>query len=100
MLSSLGGNQRKDSMEDILKRRNFKWASRCSICFVQEESVHHLFIHCRWVSTLYHLSLSLMAISWVQSQTTRDVLVAEKKVKEELGLSSLQLMPLAIWWRP
>jgi len=41
-----------------------------------------------------------MAISWVQSQTTRDVLVAEKKVKEELGLSSLQLMPLAIWWRP
>jgi len=51
-------------MEDMLKSRNFKLASRCSTCFEEEESVDHLFVHpfvhCRMVSTLWHLSLSLM----------------------------------------
>jgi len=60
----------------MLKRRNFKLASRCSICFEEKESVDHLFVHCRMDSTLWYLSLSLMGFSWVQPKTTRDVLMA------------------------
>ena len=38
--------------EDKLKRRNFSGPSRCSLCLEEEESVNHLLVHCRWVSSL------------------------------------------------
>ena len=37
-------------MKVVLKRRNFKLASGCSMCFVEEESVDHLFVHCCMIS--------------------------------------------------
>ena len=33
--------------EIMLKRRNFSLASRCVMCFHEEESVDHLFVHCK-----------------------------------------------------
>jgi len=65
--------------EDMFKRRNFKLASRCPMCFGEEESVDHLFVHCRWASALWHLSLSLMGVSWVQPETIREVLMAQTR---------------------
>jgi len=50
----------KISTEDKLKRRNFIGLSRCSLCLEEEEFVDHLLVHCRWVSLLWDLSLSLM----------------------------------------
>ena len=38
----------KIPMEDMFKRRNFKLASRRSMCLVEEVPVDHLFVHCRW----------------------------------------------------
>jgi len=38
--------------EDKLKRRNFSGPRRCSLCLEEEESVDHLLVHCRWVSSL------------------------------------------------
>jgi len=58
------------------KRRNFSLASRCVMCFHEEELIDHLFVHCKCVSSLWALALSLMGISWVQSSNVKDVLVA------------------------
>ena len=33
----------KIPMEDMLKKRNFKLANRCSMCYEEEELVDHLF---------------------------------------------------------
>ena len=65
--------------EIMLKRRNFSLASRCVMCSHEEELVDHLFVHCKWVSSLWALGLSLMGISWVQSSNVKDVLVAWKR---------------------
>ena len=62
--------------EGFFKRRNFYEPSRCALCLEEEESVHHLLVHCRWVSLLWHLSLSIMGVSWAQPFTVKDVLVA------------------------
>ena len=43
-------NQGRIPTKDMLKRKNFKLASRCSMCFVEEESVDHLSVNCRMVS--------------------------------------------------
>ena len=52
--------------EDVLKRRNFHGPSRCVLCGQEEETVHHLLVHCQWASSLWHLGLSLTGGSWVQ----------------------------------
>ena len=98
-------------MEDMLRRRNFKLPSLCSMCFVEEELVDHLLVHCRmvsnlWhlsfslmgmVSNLWHLSFSLMGISWVQPKTTRDALVAWRRWLKKCWVFKVwELMPLAI----
>ena len=62
--------------EGMLKIRNFSGPSRCFMCLEEEETVDHLLVHCRWVSSLWDLSLSLMGISWVQSSNVTDVVVA------------------------
>jgi len=51
--------------DDMLKRRNFRGLSRCSMCLEEEEAVDHLLVHCQWVSSLWDLFLSLMGISWI-----------------------------------
>ena len=60
--------------EDFLKRRNFYWPSKCALCLEEEESVHHLLVYCRWVSSLWHWGLSLMGVSWIKPFTVEDVL--------------------------
>ena len=36
----------------------------------------HLLIHCRWLPTLWHLSPSLMSVSWAQTSLVKEVVVA------------------------
>ena len=38
--------------EDFSKRRNFHGPSRCVLCREEEESVHHLLVHCRGLLAL------------------------------------------------
>ena len=65
--------------DDMLKRRNFRGPSRCSMCLEEEEIVDHLLVHSHWVSALWDLALSLMGISWVQPSNVRDVVVAWRR---------------------
>ena len=50
-----------------LKEEILGGPSRCSVCLEEEESVDHFFVHCRWVSSLWDFSRSLMGVSWVQT---------------------------------
>ena len=85
--------------EEMLKRRNFKLASRCPMCLREEESVDHLFIHCTWVSGLWYLSFSLLGVNWVQPLTIKNVLMSwTRKINRGWLLGIWKMIPLAIWW--
>lgn len=47
-----------------LKRINFKLAGAYSASFKEEQYTNHLFVHCWCVYTVWHLSLSLMGVSF------------------------------------
>ena len=69
------------------------------MCLEEEETVDHLLVHCRWVSALWDLALSLMRISWVQPSNVRHVVVAwRRRMKKSWVLGVWNMVPLAIWW--
>ena len=79
--------KQKVPTEDFLKKRNFHGPSRRALFLEEEEFVHHLLVHCCWVSSLWHLGLSLMGVAWVQPLKVKDVLVAwRRKMKKCLAL--------------
>ena len=85
--------------KDFLKRRNFHGPSRCVLCREEEETIHHLLVHCQWASLLWQLGLSMMGVCWVQPWKVKDVLVAWRRRKHKcLALGVWNLIPLAIWW--
>jgi len=58
--------------------------------------VDHLLVHCRWVSSLWDLSLSLMGVNWVQPSNVRDVAVAwRRRMKKSWILGVWNMVPLA-----
>ena len=60
-----------------------------------EEMIDHLFVYCQWVP--WHLSLSLMGVSWVHHHAIRDVLVSRRgRSKKSRILRVWKLIPLAI----
>jgi len=72
------------------------------MCLAEEELANHLFVHHRWFSPLWHLSFSLMGISWVQPQTIKDVLMTwRRRLKKSWILAVWNLLLFAIWgiWR-
>jgi len=85
--------------EDFLKRRNFHGPNRCVLCRQEEETVHHLLVHCHWASSLWQLGLSMLGVSWVQPGKVKEVLVAwRRRMKKCLAFGVWKLIPLAIWW--
>jgi len=69
------------------------------MCREEEQSVGHLFVHCRWGSSLWFLALSSMGFSWAQPFNVKDVLVAwRRRLKKCWVYGIWKLVPLAIWW--
>ncbi|CAN1233575.1 hypothetical protein LINPERPRIM_LOCUS3948 [Linum perenne] len=48
---------------DVLKKRGFQMANRCSLCGSQEESVSHLFINCNFVYPIWSKISSRLSLS-------------------------------------
>lgn len=57
----------------------------------EEDSVDHLFVHCRWLLALCHLPLSSMVWQGATSNYKRYLGGMAKKAKEELGTRSLEI---------
>ena len=53
------------------------------VCLQEEELVDHVFIHCRCVSGLWHMSFSLVGVNWVQPLTIKTDL--DEKDEERLA---------------
>jgi len=65
----------------------------------EEESVDHLLVHCRLVSSLWDLCLSLMGVGWVQPSNVRDVVVTwRRRMKKSWMLRVWNMVSLPIWW--
>jgi len=71
--------------DDLLKRRNFTLASSVE----EEESIDHLFVCCHWISSLWHLSLSLMGLAAFILPMLRYIDRMETK-EEELDSQNLE----------
>ena len=88
----------KIPIEDMFKRRNFNGPTRCFMCLKKEETVDHFLIHCSWVSSLWHLSLPLMDVRWLQPFSTKDVIVAWRRMMKKSWAGGIwKIIPLAIW---
>jgi len=83
--------------EDMLKRRNFSYPSRCYICLEEEEFV--IISLCIVGGFLcFGIYLSLLGVSWAQPSSVRDVIVAwRSRMKKSWVLGVWNMIPWAIW---
>ena len=63
---------------DKLKRKGWHLPNRCYLCGRDEESIHHILLHCSMVSPLWDLFFSLIGFSWVFPKTIKDALISWK----------------------
>ena len=69
------------------------------MCPAEEEKVDHLFIHHHWVSSIWHLSLSLMSVRWAQPFSVRDVVVPWRRRMKKRSVGGLwKMIPSSTWW--
>jgi len=73
VLLCLAAANKKICTEDMLKRRNFNGPIRRPMCLEKKETMDYLLIRCIWASSLWHLSVSLMGVSRVQTSSVKDV---------------------------
>jgi len=59
---------------DTLKKRGFSLANWCCLCKKNEETTNHLFIHCKYTSTLWQLILNLFGVSWIMPNNIQELL--------------------------
>ena len=60
---------------DKLQRRGWHLPNRCYLCERDEESAHHILLHCQVVSHLWVLFLSLVGLSWVFPKMVKEALL-------------------------
>ena len=53
------------------------------MCVEKKESMDHLLVHCRRISLVWHLSLSLRGVSWIQPSNLKHVLVGLEEKDDE-----------------
>ena len=63
---------------DKLQRRGWHLSNSCYLCGRNEESTHHILLHCPVVSHLWALFLSLVGLSWVFPKTVKETLLSWK----------------------
>ena len=61
------------------EKGNFNGPSRWFVSLEEEETVGNLLIHYSWALPLWHSSLSLMGVSWVQPSLVNDVVLASRR---------------------
>jgi len=46
------------------------------MCVEKKESMDHLLVHCRRISLVWHLSLSLRGVSWINNNNNNSQMVS------------------------
>ena len=79
---------------DKLQRKGWHLLNRCYLCGRDEESVHHILLHCPVVNHLWVIFLSLVGFSWVFPKMVKEALLSwkgsfiGKKKKKHVEISS------------
>ena len=87
---------------DNLKRRGMAFANRCFLCEEDEETIHHLLIHCKSAKMLWDLFLSMVGISWVFPHSVLHTLLAWQgvvvgKKREKIWTAAPSCLFWALW---
>ena len=65
----LVGKKHKILTIDKLRRRNRVIINGCPTCLKEEETVHHLFIHCQFACKVWYFVLQCFDMNWVMPRT-------------------------------
>ena len=84
---------------DKLQRRGWHLPNRCYLCGCDEETVHHLLLHCSVVSPLWEIIFSLVGISWVFQDSQGSLTQLERLLCGERRLKIWKSVPLCIFWK-
>ena len=85
---------------DKLNRRNHIIVNRCAMCLQDEETVHHLMIHCSFAHRIWLIILNIFDLRWV-TQRLVDKLFRHWRVgcKFVLGKILSKLVLYAMFWK-
>ena len=81
---------------DKLQRRGWHLPNRRYLCGRDEESIHHILLHCPMVSPLWDLFFSLNGFSWAFPKSIKDALISWKG--SFFGKKIWKFVPLCIFW--
>ena len=84
---------------DKLQRRGWHLPNRCYLCGQDEESAHHILLHCSVVSHLWVLFLPLIGLSWVFPKTVKEALLSWKgSFVGKKRINMWKSVPSCIFW--
>ena len=84
---------------DQVQKMGRSLANRCFLCHFEEESIHHLLVHCVKTRVLWELLFVLFGVSWKLPSSIRDTLLGwhgsfvDKKRKKVWRVG-----PLCLFW--
>lgn len=85
--------------QENLQRRGFLLANRCYLCEEDQESVEHLFLHCRISRQCWDLFLSICGISWAIPNSIRGLLECWQGQRIQKSLQQIwNTIPICIFW--
>ena len=73
--------------------------SRYFFCGKTAKTVNHLFLHCKMISQLWRLFLSLKGMSWTMpAKITEAIQSWEEAGKQSKNRDRWRIVPASIWW--
>ena len=60
---------------DKLRRRNPVLVNGCPMCLKDEETVHHLLIHCQFAYRVWMVVINMFEMKWVMPRTVADLFI-------------------------
>lgn len=85
--------------QDNLLKRGYQLGSRCHLCEAQEETVNHLFLHCRVTDQLWKIFINLRGIQCLMLGRIKEVLTSWKRDGDHSRQKERwKIVPACIWW--
>lgn len=85
--------------QENLMKRGMQLCPRCCFCEQFEETISHLFLHCKMVGQLWNLFMSFRGISWTILENTGQALESwNLEGNGSANKSRWRIVLTVIWW--
>ncbi|KAF3617935.1 hypothetical protein FXO38_33691 [Capsicum annuum] len=85
--------------QENLMKRGITICPRCFLCGENEETVNHLFLHCKITGLLWRVFLNLRGVSWCMPGKITEALLSWDLVgMQAKSRSKWRIVPASIWW--